>query len=78
MTNKNNWYWIILYLIVVALYNFAFTIFIVSILDLVFFIGKIKLLSLDGFFSCYLIGYVILFVLNINILNEYLKNNKEK
>ena len=78
MNNRNNWYWIILYAIVIALYNFAFTLIVVGILDLIFFIERIKLLDLEGFFSCYIIGYIILFILNINVLNECLKNNKEK
>lgn len=78
MTNKDNWYWIILYSIVIALYNFAFTLIVIGILDLIFFIEKIKPLGLQGFFSCYIIGYIILFILNINVLNECLKNDKEK
>lgn len=78
MTNKDNWYWIILYAVVIALYDFAFTLIVVGILDLIFFIERIELLDLEGFFSCYIIGYIILFILNINVLNECLKNDKEK
>ena len=78
MTNRNSWYWIILYSIVMALYNFAFTLIVIGILNLIFFIEKIKPLDLQGFFSCYIIGYIILFILNINVLNECLKNDKEK
>ena len=75
---KNNWYWIVLYLVGVALYNFIFTLVVAGILDLIFFVEKMKLLGLTGFFGCYMIGYIILFALNINVLNEYLKNDREK
>jgi hypothetical protein len=78
VTNKDTWYGITIYAITISICNFAFTLVVVGILNLIFFIEKIELLDLEGFLSCYAIGYVVLFMLNISVLNDYLEKLKNK
>ena len=78
MNSKDTWYGIIIYAIAIAICNLAFTLVVVGILNLICFIEKIELLGLEGFFSCYAVGYVTLFILNVSILNDYLDKSKDK
>ena len=79
MTKKDNWYWLAIYAIVVALCNFAFTFLIVSILSAVVYFARWKIIDFWNFFIfSYCIGFVVLFIGNIGVLKEYIKKQESE
>ena len=79
MKNKNNWYWLAIYAIAVALCDFAFTFLIVSILSAVVYFAGWKIIGFWNFFIfSYCIGFVILFIGNIRVLKEYIKKQESE
>ena len=77
MKNKNNWYWLAIYAIVVALYNFAFTFLIVAIISAIVYFAGWEIIGLGNFYLfSYSIGYIILFIGNISVLKEYVKKQE--
>lgn len=72
--NKNTCYWLTLYIIVTALYNLVFTLFIVGIIFLGAYFTNYEVVSFkDCFLSSYCIGYAVLFIINLGVLKDYLK-----
>lgn len=73
---NNNWYWLTLYAITVALYNFVFTLIVLGVTLLVLYLVNSEITGFRNFFILsYCMGYVLIFVMNLDVLNEYLKEN---
>ena len=78
MKNKNNWYWLAIYAIVVALYNILFSLILIAVILLALYLLNWEIVTgLRSFcIFCYCLSYAILFITNIGVIINYIEGEE--